>query len=106
MAERVVHLSLADPPAEATHWTAAMMAGEWRQRQCRTAHLARPWSPAASLSPVHALQGSQVCREAQRCGRALRRSAHAIGLSVDEKSQIQALDRRERFTLHSPQASD
>src|ERR671912_318357 len=28
MAERVVHLTLADPPGEATHWTAAMMAKE------------------------------------------------------------------------------
>src|ERR671912_1123248 len=28
MAERVVHLTLADPPGEATHWTAAMMAQE------------------------------------------------------------------------------
>src|SRR5690554_3322651 len=28
VAERVVALTLSDPPAEATHWTAAMMAGK------------------------------------------------------------------------------
>ncbi len=50
------------------------------------------WSRIACA--VQALQRPQVRRQAQRCGRPLCRPASARrGLSVDEKSQIQALDR-------------
>ena len=83
IAERVVTLTLADPLAEATHWTAAMMAKEsWHQRQRRPAHLASAWSPAAPLSPVQALQRPQIRREAPRRGRALRRSTRSCHCSL------------------------
>src|SRR5271154_3076634 len=46
--ERTVALTLADPPGEATHWTAAMMAkAVGDQRQFGAADLARAWAPTA-----------------------------------------------------------
>jgi len=55
MAERVVRLTLADPPAEATHWTAAMMT-QHTGISASAAHLESLWTLAASLLPVQALQ--------------------------------------------------
>jgi transposase len=89
VAERVVALTLADPPVEATHWTAAMMARE----------------VGVSVSSAHGLQPHRVRRfklstdphfvEKLRdvVGLYVDPPAHAIVLSFDEKSQIQALDR-------------
>ncbi len=75
VAERVVTLTLSDPPAEATHWTTAMMAQQ-TGISASAPHLAGSWAPAASLSPVQALERSQVRREAQRCGRRSTGSCH------------------------------
>src|SRR5918997_1266779 len=66
--DRVVELTLADPPGEATHWTGRMMA------------------EAVGIS----------LRSVQRIWRAHRLAPHRVRtfvLSVDEKSQIQALER-------------
>ena len=87
-------MTLTDPPAETTHWTAA----RWRRRPASaSARSSASGARTACTAPgpaVQAVERSAVRRETARCGRALSRPpAHAIVLWVDEKSQIQALDR-------------
>ena len=92
--ERVVMLTQTEPPTEATHWTAAHGESSRHQRKFRPTHLARAWSSAAPGSAVQALQRPEVYRQAARCCRVyVDPPAHAIVLSIDEKSQIQAIDR-------------
>ena len=94
-AERVVRLTLTDPPAEATHWTAAMMA---QHTGISASAVRRIWR-AHGLQPHRYRQFklSNDPRFAEKLGDVVGLyvdpPAHAIVLSVDEKSQIQALDR-------------
>jgi transposase len=90
-----VELTLAEPPGEATHWTGAMMAEAsgisvssvqriWRQHglaphRVRRFKLSNDPDFVAKLRDVVGLYVDPP--------------AHAVVLSVDEKSQIQALDR-------------
>ncbi|HEX6015974.1 MAG TPA: IS630 family transposase [Geminicoccaceae bacterium] len=93
--DRVVELTTGDPPHEATHWTAAAMAEAvgislssvqriWRAHrlrphQVRTFKLSKDPRFAAKLRDIVGLY--------------MHPPAHAVVLSVDEKPQIQALDR-------------
>jgi transposase len=96
VAERVVELTLgSDPPGETTHWSAGAMAKAvgvsassvqriWRAHglqphRCRRFKLSRDPNFAAKLRDIVGLYVDPP--------------AHAIVLSVDEKSQVQALDR-------------
>jgi len=93
--ERVVALTLDDPPAEATHWTAAMMANEVG---VSVSSVQRIWR-AHGLAPHRVRQFKLsndpdfVAKLRDVVGLYVDPPAHAIVLSVDEKSQIQALDR-------------
>ena len=95
VAERVVALSLTDPPVEATHWTAAMMA---RQVGISVSSVLRIWR-FHGLRPHRVrqfkLSNDPMFVEKLRdvVGLYVDPPAHAIVLSFDEKSQIQALDR-------------
>jgi len=95
VAERVVALTLTDPPAEATHWTAAMMAQE---TGISVSSVQRIWR-AHGLQPHRVRQFKLsndpkfVDKLREVVGLYVDPPAHAIVLSVDEKSQIQALDR-------------
>jgi transposase len=95
VAERVVALTLTDPPVEATHWTASMMSAavsisETAVRRIWRSHGLQPHryrqfkisSDPKFISKLRDVVGLYVDPP-----------AHAIVLSVDEKSQIQALDR-------------
>jgi len=95
VAERVVALTLTDPPGEATHWTAARMAEEtgisvssvqriWRSHGLQP-HRVRQFKLSTDPKFVDKLKDV--------VGLYVDPPAHAIVLSVDEKSQIQALDR-------------
>ena len=95
VAERVVALTLTDPPVEATHWTAAMMATAtgisesavrriWRSHGLQP-HRYRQFKLSNDPNFVRKLRDV--------VGLYVDPPAHAIVLSVDEKSQIQALDR-------------
>ena len=95
VAERVVALTLTNPPAEATHWTAARMAEEtgicvssvqriWRAHGLQP-HRSRQFKLSTDPKFVDKLRDV--------VGLYVDPPAHAIVLSVDEKSQIQALDR-------------
>ena len=95
VAERVVALTLADPPGETTHWTAEMMAqAAGDQRQRGAAHLEGARAAAAPLAAFKlSSDPTFVAKLRDVVGLYVDPPAHAIVLSVDEKSQIQALDR-------------
>jgi len=95
VAAQVVALTLAAPPGETTHWTAAAMAAAcaisvssvhriWRSHGLRP-HQVRQFK--LSNDPQFADKVRDIV------GLYVAPPAHAVVLSVDEKSQIQALDR-------------
>jgi transposase len=95
VAKGVVDLTLGEPPGEATHWTAAMMAKQtgisvssvqriWRAHGLQP-HRVRQFKLSTDPKFVHKLRDV--------VGLYVDPPAHAIVLSIDEKSQIQALDR-------------
>ncbi len=95
IAERVVALTLGPPPGEVTHWTAPAMAA---QIGISVSSVQRIWR-AHGLQP-HRLRQFKLSNDPQFAaklrgiaGLYLDPPAHAVVLSVDEKSQIQALDR-------------
>jgi len=95
VAERVVALTLTDPPAEATHWTAAMMA---KEVGISVSSVQRIWR-AHGLEP-HRMRQFKLSTDPKFVdklrdvvGLYVDPPAHAIVLSLDEKAQIQALDR-------------
>jgi len=92
---RVVALTCGEPPGEATHWTGRMMA-KVTGLSLRTVQ--RIWA-THRLQP-HRLRSFKRSRDpefitklADIVGLYLAPPRHAVVLSVDEKSQIQALDR-------------
>jgi transposase len=95
LVRRVVALTCGEPPGEATHWTGRMMA-ETVGISLRSVQ--RIWA-AHKLQP-HRLRTFKRSRDPDFVakledivGLYLAPPRHAIVLSVDEKSQIQALDR-------------
>src|SRR5271165_5838766 len=93
--ERVVALTQSDPPGETTHWTAAAMAGLVR---ISVSSVQRIWR-SHGLQP-HRVRQFKLSRDPEfipklrdSVGLYIDPPAHAMVLSVDEKSQIQALDR-------------
>ena len=73
--DRVVELTLAEPPGEATHWTGRAMAAA---SGISLRSVQRIWAAhglqAAPGTTLQAVAGSGVCRQAARRGRALSRS--------------------------------
>ena len=93
--ERTVALTQTDPPGEVTHWTAQMMA---KQVGISVSSVQRIWH-THGLQP-HRVRQFKLSRDRQFVtklrdivGLYVNPPAHAVVLSVDEKSQIQALDR-------------
>ena len=93
--ERVVALTLTDPPGETTHWTAAAMA---EQAGLSVSSVQRIWR-SHGLQP-HRMRHFKLSNDPQFAAKVrdivglyVDPPAHAVVLSVDEKSQIQALDR-------------
>jgi len=91
----VVRLTLAPPPHEATHWTARAMA---RTVGLAVSTIQKIWK-AHGLAP-HRWRRFKLSRDPAFAdklhavvGLYVNPPAHAVVLSVDEKSQIQALDR-------------
>jgi transposase len=92
---RVVTLTQTNPPAEATHWTSVMMA---KTVGISASSVQRIWR-AHGLQP-HRVKQFKLSTDPQFItklrdivGLYVDPPAHAVVLSVDEKSQIQALDR-------------
>jgi transposase len=95
VAERVVALTLAGPPGAATHWTGAAMA---EAVAISVSSVQRIWR-AHGLQP-HRVRQFKLSNDPKFAaklreivGLYVNPPDHAIVLSVDEKSQIQALDR-------------
>ena len=95
VAQRVVALTLTEPSVEATHWTADMMAEEIG---ISASAVRRIWK-AHGLQP-HRYRHFKLSNDPKFVdklrdvvGLYVDPPAHAIVLSFDEKSQIQALDR-------------
>jgi transposase len=95
VAERVVALTLNDPPGETTHWTADAMA---KLAGVSVSSVQRIWR-SHGLQP-HRVRQFKLSKDPQFpakvrdiVGLYIDPPAHAIVVSVDEKSQIQALDR-------------
>ena len=95
VAERVVGLTFAAPPGETTHWTGAAMA---RAAGVSISSVQRIWR-ADGLQP-HRVRQFKLSNDPEFVdklrgvvGLYVDPPAHAVVLSVDEKSQIQALDR-------------
>jgi transposase len=93
--EQTVALTLADPPGEVTYWTAPMMA---KRVGISVSSVQRIWH-THGLQP-HRVRQFKLSRDRQFVaklrdivGLYVDPPAHAVVLSVDEKSQIQALDR-------------
>ncbi|HEX3412735.1 MAG TPA: IS630 family transposase, partial [Stellaceae bacterium] len=95
VAERVVAMTLAGPPPAASHWTGSAMA---KAAGISVSSVQRIWR-AHGLRP-HLVRQFKLSNDPQFAGK-LREIVglyvnppdHAVVLSVDEKSQIQALDR-------------
>jgi transposase len=93
--DRVLALTNTEPPHEATHWTAAAMA---KAVGVSISSVQRIWK-AHGLRPhrMRAFKLSNDPKFAEKLkdvvGLYIDPPAHAVVLSVDEKSQIQALDR-------------
>jgi len=93
--QRVIDLTLAEPPGETTHWSARAMAkpvgigavSEQRIWQANGLTPHRIETFKLSNDPTFAEKFSDVV------GLYVDPPAHAVVLSIDEKSQIQALDR-------------
>src|SRR5207302_1560019 len=95
VAERVVSLTQGDAPGETTHWTAAAMA---EATAISVSSVQRIWR-AHGLQP-HRMRQFKLSNDPKFAaklrdvvGLYVDPPAHAVVLSVDEKSQIQALDR-------------
>ena len=93
--ERVVTLTQTEPPTETTHWTAALMA---KAVGISASSVHRIWR-AHGLQP-HRVRQFKLPKDPKFIdklrdvvGLYVDPPAHAIVLSVDEKSQIQAIDR-------------
>jgi len=93
--DKVVAQTTTDPPREATHWTSAAMA---RATGISVSSVQRIWR-AHGLTP-HRMRHFKLSNDPQFVaklrdvvGLYVDPPAHAVVLSVDEKSQIQALDR-------------
>ena len=95
VSERVVALTRTNPPGETTHWTGAMMA---KAAGISVSSVQRIWA-AHELKP-HLTRSFKLSNDPKFCekvqdivGLYLDPPDKALVLSVDEKSQIQALDR-------------
>jgi len=93
--QQVVGLMLADPPGETTHWTASAMA---KATGISVSSVQRIWR-SHGLQP-HRMRQFKLSNDPRFAdkvrdivGLDVDPPAHAVVLSIDEKSQIQALDR-------------
>jgi transposase len=93
--QRVLDLTLADPPGETTHWSVRAMA---KAAGISAVSVQRIWR-ANGLTP-HRMKTFKLSNDPKFAekfsdvvGLYVDPPAHAVVLSIDEKSQIQALDR-------------
>ncbi len=95
VAERIIALTPGEPPGETTHWTGRVMA---KAAGVSLTSVQRIWR-AHGLAP-HRIRTFKLSNDPKFAAKVrdivglyVDPPAHAVVLSVDEKSQIQALDR-------------
>src|SRR6187402_3381376 len=95
VAERIVALTFAEPPGETTHWSGRAMA---KAAGVSLSYVQRVWR-SHGLQP-HRIRTFKLSNDPHFAAKVrdivglyVDPPAHAVVLSVDEKSQIQALDR-------------
>jgi transposase len=95
IAQRIVAMTLGNPPGESTHWTGRMMA---KVTGISLTSVQRIWK-THGLAP-HRIRTFKLSNDPKFAAKVrdivglyVDPPAHAVVLSVDEKSQIQALDR-------------
>src|SRR6188768_2656538 len=95
VAERIIALTLAEPPGETTQWTGRAMA---KATGVSLSYVQRVWR-SHGLQP-HRIRTFKLSNDPQFAAKVrdivglyVDPPSHAVVLSVDEKSQIQALDR-------------
>ena len=95
MVERVVALTLGPPPGETTHWTAAAMAKVHGTSVSSVQRIWRKHGLQPHRTGLFKLSNDPQFASKLReiVGLYVAPPAHAVVLSIDEKSQIQALDR-------------
>src|SRR6266481_4355219 len=93
--ERVVEMTLAEPPGETTHWTgrALAKAAEVSHRSVQRIWAAHGLKPHLVRTFKLSSDPQFVAKVQDVVGLYVDPPEHALVLSVDEKSQIQALDR-------------
>src|SRR5450759_382412 len=93
--ERVIALTLESAPRDATHWSTRSMAAATGYSQSSISRIWRAFALAPHRSETFKLSTDPLFIEKVRdiVGLYLAPPARALVLSVDEKSQIQALDR-------------
>jgi transposase len=93
--QRVVALTCAEPPGAATHWTGRAMAktAGISLRSVQRIWVAHDLQPHRIRTFKHATDPEFAAKLEDIVGLCMDPPKHAIVLSVDEKSQIQALDR-------------
>jgi transposase len=95
VADRVIALTQTEPPGEATHWTGVAMA---QAAGISVSSVQRIWRATVYSHIAYASSSCPrtpiLCRSCATSSASMSiRPAHAIVLSIDEKSQNQALDR-------------
>jgi transposase len=102
--ERVVALTLESAPRDATHWSSRSMAALTGFSQSSISRIWRAFALAPQRSESFKLSTDPPFIEKVRdiVGLYLAPSARALVLSVDEKSQIQALDRTQPMLPMKP----
>jgi len=95
VADRIVALTLGEPPGETTHWTGRVMAQVAGVSLTSVLRIWRAHGPAPHGIRTFKLSNDPKFAAKVRdiVGLDVDPPAHAVVLSVDEKSQIQALDR-------------
>src|SRR5688572_17242527 len=95
LVRRVVALTCAEPPGEATHWTGRMMAkaAGISLRSVQRIWVAHKLQPHRLRTFKRSRDPDFVAKLEDIVGLYVAPPRHAVVLSVDEKSQIQALDR-------------
>jgi transposase len=93
--QQVVALTCAEPPGEATHWTGRMMAKAVgiSLRSVQRIWTAHRLQPHRLRTFKHSRDPDFIAKLEAIVGLYMEPPRHAVVLSVDEKSQIQALDR-------------
>jgi hypothetical protein len=95
VAHRVVALTCAEPPGEATHWTGRAMAeaAGVSLRSAQRIRAARRLQPHRLRTFKRSRDPDVLAKLAAIVGLSVTPPRHAVVLSLDEKSRIQALDR-------------